>query len=379
MRVVRTLRDCHTLRIEIKIVHASANMSASLLRACALRANDAANNITRVLVTTGNDRDPTATPRSEALVETLNAHGGSIHAVWASRYDRSKPMSLTKMLKEHAASAILVVDASGTHLQLAADTSAESGHADNSNNSSSSGRSGGGAEFRLHGGIGVLRLRNVLGGGNDALCQSCGIRQGDVFVDATAGQCQDALIAAAAVGESGRVIAFEASPLLWAVTSSRPVSTGDANVDRMLNERIEVRLGEAAELLRRMPDRSADVIYFDPMWQVPSKASPSFGVLRKLAHNGRLNTEAIREARRVARRAVVVMDQPGGEELERLGLPVVSSGQRKRFGVLDVSTEVDSHTHTLTQHDEKPARPARADSGHDHTDVVELLRSEGHS
>lgn len=248
--------------------------------------------------------------------------------MWASRYDRSKPMSLSKMIKEHEASAILVVDASGTHLQLAAD-------GDHSSSRSSGSVSG--AEFRLHGGIGVLRLRNVLGGGNDALCQSCGIREGDVFVDATAGQCQDALIAAAAVGESGRVIAFEASPLLWAVTSSRPVSTGDADVDRMLNERVEVRLGEAAELLRRMPDRSADVIYFDPMWQVPSKASPSFGVLRKLAHNGRLTPEAIREARRVARRAVVVMDQPGGEELERLGLPVVSCGQRKRFGMLDLS------------------------------------------
>lgn len=299
------------------------HMSASFLHAIALRTRDAAVvPIVRVVVTTGNDRDPTATPRSEALVETLNAHDCSICAEVASRYDRSKPMSLTKMIKEHEASAILVVDSSGTHLQLAADDETKAS-----------------AEFRLHGGIGVLRLRNVLGGGNDALLESCGIRKGDVFIDATAGQCQDALIAAAAVGESGRVIAFEASPLLWAVTSSRPVSTGDVDVDRMLNERVEVRLGEAADLLAQMPDRSADIIYFDPMWQVPSKASPSFGVLRKLAHNGRLTLEAIREARRVARRAVVVMDQPGGEELERLGLPVVSCGQRKRFGLLDLTRE----------------------------------------
>ena len=293
-------------------------MAASFLEAADARSQDAFP--VRVVVTTGNDRDPTSAPRSEELCKVLNQH--NVCAIWASRYDRSKPMSLTKMLKEHGATVILVVDSCGTHLQAAAAGNAASD---------------GAAEFKLHGGIGVLRLRNVLGGGNDALCQNCGIREGDVFVDATAGQCQDALIAAAAVGELGRVIAFEASPLLWAVTSSRPVATGDADVDRMLNERIEVRLGEAADLLGRMPDWSVDVVYFDPMWQVPSKSSSSFGVLRRFAHNGRLTARAIREACRVARRSVVVMDQPGGVELERLGLPVVSVGQRKRFGVLDCS------------------------------------------
>lgn len=290
------------------------SMSSSYIDAALQREIDA--RILRVVVTTGNDRSRDSAEHAEALSIKLNEYGRGVCAIWAFRYGGSKPLSLTKMLKEHAAAAVLVSDGSGTHLQLGCD---------------------GKAEFRLHGGLGVLRLRNVLGGGEDALGSVCGLREGDVFVDATAGQCQDALVAAAAVGVSGMVIAFEASPLLWAVTSSRPVSTGDADVDRMLNERVEVRLGEAAELLRRMPDRSADVIYFDPMWQVPSKASPSFSVLRKLAHNGRLSPEAIREAHRVARRAVVVMDQPGGEELERLGLPVVTCGQRKRFGVLDCS------------------------------------------
>ena len=45
----------------------------------------------------------------------------------------------------------MVVDGSGTRLKLR----------------------DGGAEFRLHGGLGVLRLRNVLGGGADALTTAC--------------------------------------------------------------------------------------------------------------------------------------------------------------------------------------------------------------
>ena len=264
-----------------------------------------------VVVTTGNDRDPTATARSELLVAKLNAHGG-VRAYWTSRFHTaSRPMTLSKLMAQHSAVAALVVDSSGTHL-----------------------RTVGGDEFRLHGGIGVLRVRTVLSGGSDALVHACMLRDGDVFVDGTAGQCQDALVAAAAVGPTGRVIALEASPLLWAVTSARPCSVGHADTERLLNERIEVRLGEAATLLAAMPEDSADVVYFDPMFATPAKSSASFEILRTFAHHEPLSPNTLVHARRVARRCVVVMDQPGGCELERLGLNVVSEGQRKRFGVL---------------------------------------------
>lgn len=223
-------------------------------------------------------------------------------------------------MDQHAAEAILVVDGSGTYLQ--------------SREPSTTTTEAKPAEFRVHGGLGVLRLRNVLNGGVDQLASVCDIRQGDVFVDCTAGQLQDSIVAAAVVGPNGRVIAFEASPLLYAVTSGRPVTTGDLAVDQLLNDRIEVRLGEAATLLAAMPDASVDVVYFDPMWQKPEKASASFEVLRRLAHQARLSREAVEEARRVARRIVVVMDQAhGGGELERLGLNIVNCGQRKRYGV----------------------------------------------
>lgn len=272
------------------------------------------------VVTTGNDRDPTAEARARELVGALNAHHG-VRAVWASRYHTaSRPLTLVRMLEEHTAAAVLVVDGAGVHLRLRD-----------------------GAEFRLHGGLGVLRLRNVLGGGSDNLASVCALREGDVFVDGTAGQLQDAIVAAAAIGPTGKVIAFEASPLLWAVTSGRPVCTGDADVDRMLNERIEVRLGEVSASLRELGDGSADVVYFDPMFQKPRKASASFDVLRGLAHSGRLPTEAIAEARRVARRCVVVMDQAGGAELEAIaGMRIVHAGQRKRYGVLDCSTRASA-------------------------------------
>ena len=44
-----------------------------------------------------------------------------------------------------------------------------------------------GSEHKLHGGMGVLRLRSVAGGGADNMVDACGLRSGDVFIDATAG------------------------------------------------------------------------------------------------------------------------------------------------------------------------------------------------
>ena len=273
----------------------------SFLAAVASRASDV-RLPRRVVVTTGHTRDSALPLRARALAAELSNSGQC-----AATYDDREGRSLTKLAAHHDADAVLVVDSCGTQLRLRD-----------------------GTDFKLHGGLGVLRLRNVLCGGEDTLVSVCGLREGDVLVDATAGQLQDSLAAAAAVGPSGRVVAIEASPLLWAVTSGRPCVTGDEDVDRMLNERIEVRLGEASRVLGAMPASSADVVYFDPMWVQPAKSSSSFDVLRELAFAERLSSDAIVNARRVARRAVVVMDQIGGAELERLGMPVHTSGQRKR-------------------------------------------------
>ena len=226
------------------------------------------------------------------------------------------------------------------------------------------------------------------------------------------------MVAAAVVGPSGRVTAMEASPLLFAVTSGRPVHTGNVDVDVAL-ERVEVDstprhatqprptptpsthttlelqgkgfgfgrtllhlmlscqvlLGEHTALLTAMPTRSADVVYFDPMFRRPTTSSSGFEtVLRGLANSTPLSNEALVQARRVAKRCVVVMDQPTGRngssgnggsceedhghacalsgedsagdggmdnagELERLGIPVTLEGQRKRFGVLNCAAE----------------------------------------
>ncbi len=202
------------------------------------------------------------------------------------------------------------------------------------------------APWRFHGGMAVLRIRRMLKEAplhavSDPLLRACDLRPGDRFIDATAGACADALVAAWAVGPSGSVVAIESSPILHAVTSfgARRIRFGEEAIDAAL-DRLEVVQGSHLELLAAIPDRSADVIYFDPMFESPTLAPPGFEILRMVAEPAPLAPEAVAEATRVARRRVVLQERRGSGELERLGfraVDVIGRSAPVRFGVIDVA------------------------------------------
>jgi hypothetical protein len=193
--------------------------------------------------------------------------------------------------------------------------------------------------WRFHGGMAVLRIRRLIAGGEaDPFLLACDVREGDRFLDCTGGACADALVAAHAVGEGGHVEVVEASALLHAVTAHgvAHVRFGEAPIDAAL-DRMHVTLGDHLDVLRSLPDRSYDTVYFDPMFRESTKAAPGFDVVRALADPRPLAAESLAEARRVARRRVVIQDRRTGGELERLGvpeLPVMGRASAVRFGVL---------------------------------------------
>lgn len=195
--------------------------------------------------------------------------------------------------------------------------------------------------WRFHGGMAVLRIRRLVDRGEmDPFLLACDVRPGDHFLDCTGGACGDALVAAHAVGEGGHVEVIEASPLLHAVTGhgAAHVRFGEPAIDAALS-RMHVTLGDHLEVLRTLADRSFDTVYFDPMFRESTKAAPGFDVVRALADPRPLAAEAVAEARRVARRRVVIQDRRTGGELERLGVPeleVMGRASAVRFGVLAV-------------------------------------------
>jgi len=190
--------------------------------------------------------------------------------------------------------------------------------------------------LRRAGGLGIVRVRRLQAGGGDLLARAAGIRAGDRVLDATAGLCADALVAAHVVGPAGRVLALEASAALAEVVGAslaRPHVRDEAV--RAAAARIELRAASYEELLPTLSDGSFELVVFDPMWERPEASSPDFASVRAVALHAPLTEAALVEACRVARRGVLVKDAYGAKLLMRLGLAPIPGLPRRaalRFG-----------------------------------------------
>jgi 16S rRNA (guanine1516-N2)-methyltransferase len=181
--------------------------------------------------------------------------------------------------------------------------------------------------FRASVGMAFVRLVRARQGEIDPLVRAAELRPGDEVLDATLGLGGDALIAAHATGK--RVVGLEASPVLAAFVTAglrRLLVPG-----RVAASRVDVRWADHRTALREMPDKSVDVVLFDPMFRAAGEAAPLFAVVRELAEAAPLGLFALREAQRVARRGVLVKDAPPGHELARLGLTPLPTRRSPRI------------------------------------------------
>lgn len=174
-----------------------------------------------------------------------------------------------------------------------------------------------GRAFRASAGMAFLRLQRARNGDPDPLVKLAGLQPGESVLDATAGLGGDTLLAAHAT--QTRVIALESDALLCAFTQAAlhrlpGRDCAPANL-------VEIRRADHRDYLAKTPSRSFDVVLLDPMFRAPADAGPLFHeLLRNHAEHGPLEPATLREARRVARRGVLVKDSRTGDELVRLGL-----------------------------------------------------------
>ena len=89
--------------------------------------------------------------------------------------------------------------------------------------------------------------------------------------------------------------------------------------------RIEVKLVEHTSYLQQQPDRSVDIIYFDPMFRQPLEQSSASSHCVRLLMMNRCIEIAINEARRVARKAIVMKEHRHSAEFARLGFTHLSA------------------------------------------------------
>ncbi|WP_126426588.1 class I SAM-dependent methyltransferase [Brevibacillus marinus] len=177
-----------------------------------------------------------------------------------------------------------------------------------------------GKPFFFHPNAAAFRIKRLERGDTDTMLAACQIQPGDHVLDATLGLGADAIVFAHAVTAAGRVVGVELQPAVALIVEDglRRYQTESAAL-RQAMERVEVVQADHLAFLQRQPDRSFDVVYFDPMFQRGIAASSGIAALRMYAESGLPDERTIREALRVARRRVVFKEGKAGRLYERFG------------------------------------------------------------
>lgn len=123
--------------------------------------------------------------------------------------------------------------------------------------------------------------------------------------DGTLGLANDAVHLAAVSGAA--VTGVEASPWLYALLEEGlPRIAASSARWASAAGRVRAIHGDSADVLAGMPNDSVDVVVLDPMMSRVRKSAPAFDLLREFAKMDRASPRLLREARRVARRRVVL-------------------------------------------------------------------------
>ena len=187
-----------------------------------------------------------------------------------------------------------------------------------------------GRSYGFHPSMARHRIVALKAGGSDHFADAAQLQPGDSVLDCSFGLGADAIVASHIVGGRGLVLGLEVSPILAAM-----VRCGMSHYDHSDAElvsamrRIDVRHADHTTLLPSLDTGSHDVVYFDPMFEKTFEAAGSLDLVRILASRKPPDIAIIAEARRVARRSVVVKDCAPGILLDALGIPVVMTSRRR--------------------------------------------------
>ncbi|MNI24333.1 putative methyltransferase [compost metagenome] len=192
--------------------------------------------------------------------------------------------------------------------------------------------------MEFHPSMGFVRAKRILKGEHDPMLEAAGMRPGDSVLDCTAGLGSDSLLFAVLGGPGSTVTALESSLPLYALLREgmSHYTSGQVKVNEALR-RIRVVHSEHLQYLRSLPDKSVDIVYFDPMFRVPLMDSSAISPLRQFANTAALSAESVAEAVRVARRTVMLKEKALSGEFARLGFTELLRGSAKiSYGVIHV-------------------------------------------
>jgi 16S rRNA (guanine1516-N2)-methyltransferase len=180
----------------------------------------------------------------------------------------------------------------------------------------------------FHIGMAKLRIKNIREGKYDHMAQAMGVLPGDRILDCTLGLGTDAIVASYLAGSKGRVVGIESSPVVAEIVRRGLTAYDPEDKDiKKAMRNIEVVTGDSLAYLQTLPDQSFDIVYFDPMFRRPVQDSSGIAPLREVANPEPISTKAVHEAKRVAKKRVVLKEAARSKEFTRLGFSKISGGK----------------------------------------------------
>lgn len=196
-------------------------------------------------------------------------------------------------------------------------------------------------EFFLHPNMAAVRIKLLRQGKEDIMLRAMDLRPGDSVLDCTAGLCADSLVAKYRAGQGGRVVALEKSLPVYIVAKHGLDHYSGPQRFQDLAAGIELAHTDFRDYLAALPEKSFDVVYFDPMFDRPVLKASALLPLRPLAWHQPLVQADMDLATGVARRRVVVK-QRSFYDFSQLGL-ALASGQNRKIAYGFLNLEEDSH------------------------------------
>jgi hypothetical protein len=182
----------------------------------------------------------------------------------------------------------------------------------------------------------MFRIKRIFKGESDPFLESTKLLTGETLLDCTLGLSADSIVAAYAVGSSGRIIGVEGNRYV-AYVVSKGLKNWDSGMKDMNDamRRIQVLSEDHFNFMKNCDDNSFDVVYFDPMFEESISESNGIKGLKNLATKSELTEQIINEARRVAKRRIVLKDHWKSESFNKHGFEVLKRKSAKfHFGTI---------------------------------------------
>ncbi len=185
----------------------------------------------------------------------------------------------------------------------------------------------------------MFRIKRIMKGESDPFIDACNLQPGDKVLDCTLGLASDSIVASYVTGETGVVVGTEESRFLSYLVEKglKQWETGLPIIDEAMR-RIVVKNHDHVAYLKSCEDHSYDVVYFDPMFEETIEGSVGIEPLKKVATYSPLQMEAITEAKRVAKKRVVLKDHYKSSRFTQFKFEVtVRKSAKFHYGVIEIS------------------------------------------